>query len=86
MFDQLRLDYAETKSRWGGNKEYDGWFEQPLNNALLNTVDTYYALVPAFQRMLAGQGGDLGRFYKEAAALGKLKKSERHRRLRELAH
>ncbi len=86
VFDQLRLDYAETKSRWGGNKEYDGWFEQPLNNALLNTVDTYYALVPAFQRMLAGQGGDLGRFYKEAAALGKLKKSERHRRLRELAH
>jgi predicted aminopeptidase len=85
VFDQLRRDYAETKSRWGGSTEYDGWFNQPLNNALMNTVDTYYALVPAFQRMLAAQGGDLAKFYKEAAALGKLKKPERQRRLRELA-
>ncbi len=85
VFEQLRRDYAETKARWGGSTEYDGWFSQPLNNALLNTVDTYYALVPAFQRMLAAQGGDLGKFYKEAAALGKLKKPERQQRLRELA-
>jgi len=84
VFEQLRRDYAETKARWGGSTEYDGWFKQPLNNALMNTVDTYYALVPAFQRMLAAQGGDLGKFYKEAAALGKLNKPERQRRLREL--
>jgi len=85
VFEQLRRDYLETKSRWGGNGEYDGWFSQPLNNALLNTVDTYYALVPAFRRILEGHGGDLGKFYKEAAALGKLKKPERERRLRGLA-
>ena len=41
----------------GGNPEYDGWFEQPLNNALLKTLDTYYALVPAFRSLLAQQGG-----------------------------
>ncbi len=85
VFEQLRRDYAETKARWGGSTEYDGWFDQPLNNALLNTLDTYYALLPAFQRMLARHGGDLGKFYKEAAALGKLKKPERQQRLRELA-
>ena len=86
VFEQLRQDYTETKAHWGGNAEYDGWFNQPLNNALLNTVDTYYAFVPAFQRILAAQGGDLEKFYKEAAELGKLKKSERQRRLHELAH
>jgi predicted aminopeptidase len=85
VFEQLRRDYADTKARWGGNSEYDGWFSQPLNNALLNTVDTYYALVPAFERLLAIHGGDLEKFYKEAAALGKLKKPERQQRLRELA-
>jgi predicted aminopeptidase len=85
VFEQLRRDYAGTKSRWGRNPEYDGWFEQPLNNALLNTLDTYYALVPAFRSLLAQQGGDLEEFYKQAEVLGKLKKPERERRLRELA-
>jgi predicted aminopeptidase len=84
VFEQLRHEYVVTKSRWGGSTEYDGWFDQPLNNALLNTLDTYYALVPGFRRMLAEQGGDLRKFYKEAERLGKLKKPERHRRLREL--
>lgn len=84
VFTKLRHDYATAKAQWGGGAEYDGWFRQPLNNALLNTVDTYHAFVPAFRRMLAAADGDMEKLFKEAVALGKLKKEERHRRLREL--
>lgn len=83
VFERLRRDYEVAKAKWGGGAEYDGWFRQPLNNALLNTVDTYHAFVPAFRRMLATAGGDPETFFKQAEALGKLKKAERHRRLRE---
>jgi predicted aminopeptidase len=82
VFDELRRDYARLKVEWGGHGEYDGWFQQSLNNAQLNTVDAYYHLVPAFRQLLGEHGGDLDRFYQAAAALGKLKKEERHARLR----
>jgi predicted aminopeptidase len=83
VFKDLRASYAAAKERWGGEREYDGWFEQELNNALLNTVETYYALVPEFRRRIEAAGGNLEEFYKGTEALGKLKKEERHRILRE---
>lgn len=85
VFERLRRDYATARAAWGGSGEYDRWFGQPLNNALLNTVETYHALVPAFRQLLAQAGGDMERFFKAAKALGKLKPEERHRRLRESA-
>ena len=84
VFESLRADYAAAKAAWGGNAEYDGWFAQPLNNAVLNTVDTYYSLVPSFRRRIEAAGGDLEEFYKATETLGKLKKRERHRVLRNL--
>jgi len=78
----LRRDYEAMKQeRWHGARDYDAWFGLPLNNALLNTVDTYYALVPGFRRMLAEAPGDWPRFYRAAEALAKLSKKQRHRRL-----
>jgi predicted aminopeptidase len=82
VLDELRRDYARLKVEWGGHGEYDAWFQQSLNNAQLNTVDAYYHLVPAFRQLLREHGSDLERFYQAAAALGKLKKEERHARLR----
>lgn len=38
-------------------------FETPPNNALLAAFGTYSELVPAFERLLAAEGGDLERFY-----------------------
>jgi predicted aminopeptidase len=76
---ELRQGYAQLKSEWGGRKDYDAWFAQSLNNAQLNTVDTYYQLVPAFRQMLREQGGDWEAFYEASAALGQLRKEERSR-------
>ena len=84
IIEQLRRDYPQLKARWGGDNGYDGWFQLPINNAQLNDVDTYYALVPAFLRILKANGGDLEKFYKEVATLAKLNETERHRRLNAL--
>jgi predicted aminopeptidase len=82
---QLQDDYKQLKASWGGNAEYDQWFAGNVNNAQLNSVAAYYDLVPAFERLLELNGGDLEKFYKEAARLSKMPKKERHQRLRTLA-
>ncbi|MEC5400124.1 aminopeptidase [Uliginosibacterium sp. H1] len=78
LFDALRSDYQQLKaSRWNGFSGYDRWFAQDLNNATLNSVGLYKALVPDFSALLARQGGDLPAFYAEVERLGKLPEQER---------
>jgi len=81
LLDQLRTEYAALKIQWGGHDEYDAWFAAPLNNASLNSVATYYDLVPGFERILQSAGGDFIEFYRAAEQLSKLPKAERRRRL-----
>jgi len=81
VLDQLRRDYQTLKARWGGYTGYDHWFAKPINNAQLNTVATYFELVPAFDRLLAAQGGELDKFYAAVNELRRLSKEERRRRL-----
>ncbi len=81
VLDRLRAEYEQLKAQWGGNRDYDGWFARPLNNAQLNSVATYYDLASSFERLLALNGGDLDKFYAAAARLAREPKAERHRRL-----
>lgn len=81
IFDELRCDYEQRQSEWNGYAGYDAWFEKDLNNAHLNTVATYYDLVPAFNRLLEANEGDLQKFYAAVKRLAKLSKAERHRQL-----
>jgi predicted aminopeptidase len=81
IIEELRRDYQELRNKWGGYPGYDRWFAKPINNAQLNTVATYYDLVPAFERRLAAHGGNLESFYKEVERLEKLGKEERRARL-----
>lgn len=83
---QLRADYAQLKVSWNGYRGYDGWFQRPINNARLNTVATYFTLVPAFQQLLAKHGGDLPAFYAAAEAVAALPKDGRHEKLLALAN
>ncbi len=77
----LSTRYQERKAGWGGGLDYTPWFAQPLNNARLNTVATYYDLVPAFQQQLAAREGNLELFFRDLGRLKKLPGTERHRRL-----
>jgi len=81
IFDALRRDYEKLKADWGGYTGYDEWLARGVNNAQLNSVATYYDLVPAFERLLQANSGDLEKFYAAAKKLAKLPKAERQRRL-----
>jgi predicted aminopeptidase len=78
-FAALQADYAQLKSRWGGNTDYDAWFAQPLNNAALAAVATYTRWVPVLRQRLDARGLDA--FYADTAALAKLRDDERAARL-----
>jgi predicted aminopeptidase len=82
---EMQAEYTRLKANWGGDTEYDGWFAHQINNAQLNSVAAYYDFVPAFEQILAANGGDLEKFYKAAERLSKKPKPERHEQLRILA-
>jgi predicted aminopeptidase len=84
ILKQLRVDYLKLKQEWNGYSGYDDWFDGPLNNAQLNTVSTYYDLVPVFRKMIDADGGDLNRFFNEAKKFARMSKETRHRTLAEL--
>jgi predicted aminopeptidase len=80
---ELKSRYAALKADWGGSSEFDGWFARPVNNAQLNTIATYYDLVPAFRRLLQAHHGNLEEFFQACDRLAKLKdKDARHRALK----
>ena len=83
VFDDLRQQYADLKSQWGGYSGYDDWFAHDLNNAKLNTVANYYDYVPGFQRLLQSNGNDLGKFYAAVEHLSKEPQDKRHQELRQ---
>lgn len=81
VFARMRDDYGALKESWGGFAGYDHWFEPPLNNAKIVSVAAYADLVPAFQRLLADERGDLPAFYAEVKRLARMSKEERRARL-----
>jgi predicted aminopeptidase len=76
-FAEMQRAYADLKARWGGYAGYDRWFSQPLNNANLGSIALYTRWVPAFQAVLAQEGGDLQRFYRRVQELANMPKRER---------
>ena len=62
-------------------RRHAGGYVRGPNNALLASFATYSQLVPAFERQLAGVGGDLKLFYARMKALTRLDKAERKRQL-----
>ena len=84
LFEQARSSYARLRGDWVEPPWFDGWFEPGLNNARLAALASYEDYVPAFRALLAGEGGDLARFYTSVEALGKLKPEARELALQEL--
>ena len=79
--NELKEQFAKARTEWGSDTQYDDWFGHEVNNAQLNSVAAYYDLVPAFERLLASNGGDLEKFYEAAERLSKMPKKERHKHL-----
>ncbi len=86
VFDALQTAYRALRDgRWGGFAGYDRFFAQGLNNAHLAAVGAYNDRVPAFEALLAQQGGDLGRFYAAVRLLADMPRAERDAALDALA-
>jgi predicted aminopeptidase len=77
ILQQMREDYAQIRARWRGDSRYDRTFAKPWNNARLNTVATYYDLVPGFERLLEAKRGNLKAFYAAVEAMRTMTKTER---------
>lgn len=73
----LQDDYEKLKSTWGGFAGYDKWVHRHLNNAQLASVALYTQMVPAFQTLLAREGGDLLAFYRAVKDIAALPEGER---------
>ncbi len=79
----LRVRYRELREQNPGYQHHDEWINAPINNAQLNTVDTYYQMVPGFEAKLELLAGDLPGFYEDIAELRRLSPDARRRRLAE---
>ena len=81
-FTRLRQAYRELRDGpWQGDRRFDRWMAQPLNNASLLPFGLYDGWVPAFAVLFEQVDGDWARFYAEVEALGRLPADERARLL-----
>ena len=85
-FERLRGEYRALRDgEWGGDRRYDAWVAQPLNNARLLPFGLYDQWVEAFAALFRQADGDWAEFYRRAAALGELDAEQRERTLAALA-
>ena len=85
-FMRLRQAYRTLRDgAWNGDRRFDRWFAQPLNNATLLPFGLYDRWVPAFAVLFEQNGGDWQRFHRTVAALAKRPADERAALLQQLA-
>ena len=85
QFERLRQDYRQLRdSKWAGDKRYDAWINQPMNNARLLPFGLYDQWVPAFAALFKQEGGDWVRFYAAVERMGQLPVGARKTALRQL--
>jgi predicted aminopeptidase len=85
ILDGMLAELTRLKKQWTNCSDYDGWLKHPVNNAHLNSVAAYYDLVPAFEQLLAQNGGNMEQFYRAAEQVAHKPKSQRQEQLRALA-
>lgn len=81
-FQQMKYRLDAMNRRHGGSLKLDRWFQKPVNNARLNTIATYYDLVPGFEALLRSCGGDLEVFLKKMESMRDLPPQERRARIK----
>jgi predicted aminopeptidase len=61
-----------------GLSAYDVGMDQSLNNAKISSVVAYHDFLPAFQKMLAQNMGEINQFFEACRQLTQKNKDERH--------
>ncbi|MDQ7914008.1 aminopeptidase [Pseudomonas sp. 102515] len=85
-FVQLRNDYQRLRATpaWRDDRRFDGWMQQPLNNARLVPYGLYEQWVPAFAALYRQHPGNWPAFFHRVRLLGERPAAEREQVLRTL--
>lgn len=78
---ELKRTYLARQAARREVPVYRQWLEDGLNNAKLASLALYTQHVPAFEAMLAAEGGDLPSFYRRVVRLAALPPAERQAEL-----
>ncbi|MHB8254793.1 MAG: aminopeptidase [Acidiferrobacter sp.] len=78
----LAAGFAALSTRWHGNHGFGAFFHQGFNNAILGAYVSYESLVPAFQRLLTLENGNLPAFFRAVRWYGRLPSALRDRALK----
>jgi predicted aminopeptidase len=78
IFSELRNDFNHLKKLQIELSTYDVWMNQSLNNAKISGVVAYHDFVPAFQKMLTENMGEMNQFFEACRQLTQKNKAERH--------
>jgi predicted aminopeptidase len=85
-FEVFRGQYlAWRASEAGGDRRYDRWMAQPMNNARLVPFGLYDQWTPAFAQLFRTQGAQWPRFFAAVRRLAALPPTQRTDALRQLA-
>jgi len=79
IFSALRDEFDRLKTNQNGLAAYDNWMTHSLNNAKIASIAAYHDFVPAFQKLLVENDGNMNQFYKACRKLAQGTKDERHR-------
>ena len=84
-FERLRSEYRQMRDRqWGGDKRFDVWINQPMNNARLLPFGLYDRWVPAFAALFRQVDGDWVKFFAAVEKMGGLPVEQRKVALKQL--
>jgi len=78
IFSELRNEFSYLKTKQIGLSAYDVWMNQSLNNAKISSVVAYNDFLPAFQKILTQNMGEINQFYEACRQLTQKNKYERH--------
>lgn len=79
MIGSFQEEVRRFRDQRNDGQGFSAWLDPFLNNARFASLNTYYALVPAFQSLLALYGGDLQLFYRQVAEISTRPNPERQR-------
>jgi len=85
IYAELRDKYEVLRKQWQNGKNYDHWFEQPLNNARMTSVLTYIDLIPAFYQLYLAANMEWDVFFEETKTLSEKEKPLRALEVNRLA-
>jgi predicted aminopeptidase len=78
IFAELRNEFNHLKTHQIEFSAYDVWINHSLNNAKISSVVAYHDFLPAFQKMLTRNRGEMNQFFEACRQLVQKNKEERH--------